>query len=219
MHAGSGALNRAYPQRACEQQFEISGVREDDQPEMVWPAPNPRRPNIGSGATSTDGRSIGGGAKPEPWVARTTARRAIRPSRSLNDENLIPPRNLRGCSGASPYHHLRAAQSLGWRLARPRFRFMCWRFCYRLKLRLRRCRRRLGWPRLRSMPCRRRLGWGRFRLRRRRGWLARSRPGRVARRCRWRWCRWSSGNHLSVRDLIVPGFPRRIEECPEKSEA
>src|SRR5260221_4986399 len=88
MHAGSGAVSRAYHREACEQQFEILRVGEDDQ------TPNGVAcPNVGRGAAPTEGSSIG------PRLGRAT-----RPSRSLNDENLIPPRNLLGRSGASPYH-------------------------------------------------------------------------------------------------------------------
>src|SRR5258708_19771435 len=88
MHAGSGAVNRAYPREACEQQFEILRVGEDDQ------TPNGVAcPNVGRGAAPTEGSSIG------PLLARAT-----RPSRSLNHENLIPPRNLLGRSDPSPYH-------------------------------------------------------------------------------------------------------------------
>jgi len=35
MHAGSGAVNRAYPRDACEQQFEISGVGEKTENQMT----------------------------------------------------------------------------------------------------------------------------------------------------------------------------------------
>ncbi len=54
MHAGSGAVNRAYPREACEQQFEILRVGEDDQ------TPNGVAcPNVGRGAAPTEGSSIG----------------------------------------------------------------------------------------------------------------------------------------------------------------
>jgi hypothetical protein len=50
MHAGSGAVNRAYPRDACEQQFEISGVGEDDQPREVWLTQRALVPTPGRGA-------------------------------------------------------------------------------------------------------------------------------------------------------------------------